>query len=212
MFGTLGEIVFTTISGPDSFESVQRWQYAEHPVIEDAPRIQWTGNGLQRLVIGMMFHQSFTDPVAQLNALMAAASDHQARALVFANGTHQGYFVIAGLRTVQKLMSDAGDPVCIKVSVELTEWVLAKELDPAAAPVPSFVPIGAVPAPAGGVTGPLAAAAAAGGGPVASSYAAPLLAAAGVSSLLTNPAPTAPASAALTAADIAPSLIVRSPV
>lgn len=211
MFGTLGEIVFSAVAGPDSMESMQRWEYAEHRVVEGTPSIQWIGNGLTTLTLGMLFHRTFTNPAVQLAALVAAASDHQARALVFSNGTHQGYFVITAIRTLQKHMSDMGDPICVRVNVELKQWALGTELNPSAAPIPSFLPIGVVPAAAGNVTSPLSYAAPASGGSAAN-YLAPLIAAAGVSSILSNPALPGASSAEVIADDIPTSTITRSPV
>jgi hypothetical protein len=49
----------------------------------------------------MLFHISFTDPAAQLAALLAAADDHQARALVLGNGVFRGFFDHPMLRVVE---------------------------------------------------------------------------------------------------------------
>jgi phage protein U len=193
-------------------ESVQQWYYAEQRVIESTPRLQWIGTGLQTVTIGMLFHQSFTDPAGQLAALIGAASDHQARALVFSNGTHEGYFVINAIRTVQKHMSDAGDPISIKVNVELKQWALGAELNPSAAPVPPFIPIAVVPAAVGIPTGPLTYSPPVAGGPTLTSYEPPLLAAPGLSSMLVNPAASGAPTAVVRADDIMPSTIVRAAV
>jgi phage protein U len=94
MFALLGEISFEVIGSPEVFESSRRFDYAEHRVVEDRPRLQWLAADLESITLAMLFHISFTDPAAQLAALLAAADDHQARALVLGNGVFRGFFVV----------------------------------------------------------------------------------------------------------------------
>jgi Phage P2 GpU len=86
MFALFGEISFEVIGSPEVFESSRRFDYAEHRVVEDRPRLQWLAADLESITLAMLFHISFTDPAAQLAALLSAAYDHQARALVLGNG------------------------------------------------------------------------------------------------------------------------------
>ena len=196
MFGVFGEIIFTLLSGPRTFESSRCWDYAEHRVVEDRSRLQWTGDGLERISLEMMFHASFTNPTAQLAALLAAASDHNARPLVLGNGDHRGYFVLTAVTTTLRQMSDDGDTIELMVRSELTEWALSLELDATATPRPTFIPLGLV-----------ATAVSTGETPI---YTASLLAAPGVSPILNTLAALAAAPNGLLPADIAPRAIVRS--
>jgi phage protein U len=214
MFALLGEIVFETIAAPEALQSSMRWRYAEHRVLEGTPRLQWVGDSLETITIEMMFHASFTNPAAQMDALAAAASDHSARPLVFGNGDYRGYFVVSSISAVTTQMSDAGDTIAIKARAKLTQWVLSGELDPNAPPQPSFTPVAAVAGAAGTPTGPLVYSAPAGVGAgvaaPAAVYAPPALVAPGVSSILNNPAAAGAFAADSLPGDVAPAAIVRA--
>jgi phage protein U len=82
----------------------------------------------------MLFHASYIDPAAQLAALIAAGSDHSARALVFGNGDHRGYFVVTEIQTASTQMDAAGAPIAITVNATLRQWAPGSEIDPNAPP------------------------------------------------------------------------------
>lgn len=214
MFAVFGEIVFELLGSPESFESTRRWDYAEHRVVEDVPRLQWLGDGLETITVEMMFHVSFTDPAAQTAALLAAASDHGARALVFGNGDHRGYFVVTSVRTTSRQMAADGSPIAITVRAELKQWALGAAIDSGVPPHPSFTPIGIVPAAAGAPTGPISYSAPSG---IASTpafpatlYNPPALAAPGVSPILNNPPAAGTEVYGVLPPDVAAATIVRS--
>src|SRR5579864_3066871 len=129
MFAVLGEIVFEVLGSPDSFESTRTWDYAEHQVVDDRPKLQWLAANLEAIELDFYFHSSFTDPSAQAAALIAAAGDHNARALVFGNGIHRGYFIVTSIRTTAKQMSASGDLIAITIRARLKEWAFASEID-----------------------------------------------------------------------------------
>lgn len=212
MFAILGEIVFELLGSPQGLQSTRGWDYAEHRVVEDRPRLQWIATGLETIELEFGFHASFTDPSAQLAALLAAAEDHNARPLIFANGVHRGYFVVRSVRTVTQQMNASGGLIAVTARATLTEWAL----DPGSigGTLPAFPLIGAVPAPPGvttrtiayrGGTGVAAIARANGSGFVASPIAAP-----GVSAMLNLPPAAGPSSPRLAPGDVPPSVIVRA--
>jgi phage protein U len=214
MFATFGEIVFELLGSPDSFKSVRRWHYAEHRVIEDAARLQWVGDGLETITIAMLFHASYMDPAAQSAALLAAAADHGARALVFGNGDHRGYFVVTSMRTIYRHTAADGSPIAIAVQAELKESPLADAVNSGALLRPPFTPIGLAPAVAGVPTGPIPYSAPSG---IASTPAAPAvvynppaLAGPGVSPILNNPPAAGAAPLNILPLDIPAATIVRS--
>jgi phage protein U len=138
MFAILGEIVFELLGSPDAFDSIRTWDYAEHHVVEDRPKLQWLVVNLETIELDFHFHTSFTDPAAQAAALIAAAGDHNARALVFGNGVHRGYFIVTSIRTTAQQMSASGDLIAITVRAGLKEWALASEINALASPVAWF--------------------------------------------------------------------------
>ncbi|MGA2408844.1 MAG: phage tail protein [Candidatus Binataceae bacterium] len=216
MFATFGEITFELLSSPQSFESTYRWTYAEQRVVEARPRLQWLSEDLRTIAIDLRFHALFTNPADQLETLIGAARDHNARALVFGNGDHQGYFVIAALRVTSTQMTAVGDVIAMIVRLDLKEWALDAEIDSTIASLPDFTPIAIVPAPPGAATGPVTYSGAAGVAatiaPISTSFTATLTAAPGVSPILADPATGNGSSAVIGPDDVPTSVIVRTQV
>jgi phage protein U len=214
VFAVLGEIPFEVIGSPESLESSRVYEYAEHKVVEDRPRLQWVADGLETITLEMLFHVSFTDPAAQLALLLAAAGDHNARPLVFGNGLHRGYFVVTSISTTSRQLSPAGDPIAIFVRVQLKEWSLGVEMDPNAPPLPSTLPVGVVTAEPGATPGAIPYSVPQGISVTAAAligvYAPPPLAAPGVSPLLNNPSAPGIIPANAIPSDIPTSRIVRA--
>jgi phage protein U len=144
MFAILGEIFFETLTSPKAFHSAAAYSYAEHKVVEARPRLQWMANELQKISLDLQFHVAFTNPATQMNLLRAAAEDHQARALIFGNGVHRGYFVIEALEETFQQLADDGSYIAISARVELREWVPGADFDPLAPPRWTTLPPGIV--------------------------------------------------------------------
>jgi len=152
MFALFGEIVFETVNGPESFHAANEYLYAEHGVVAAAPRLQWLANQLQKISLELGFHVAFVNPKTQMDKLRAAAEDHQARALIFGNGVHRGYFVIESLEETHHQLADDGSYVAISAKLELKEWIPGVDFDPLAPPRRTSPPPGVVKAPQGGAT------------------------------------------------------------
>jgi phage protein U len=215
MFAVLGEIVFELLSSPEAFDSTRTWDYAEHRVVEDRPKLQWLAAGLETIEFDFHFHISFTEPAVQAAALIAAADDHNARALVFGNGIHRGYFIVTSIRTTAQQMGPAGDLIGITMRTGLKEWAFASEIDASASPVASFPLIGVVAAPPGVVTGSIAYSGPGAIGPTfatsGQAFVPPPLSAPGVSPILNLPAVAGLTAPRVGAGDVPPSVIVRAP-
>ncbi len=198
MFAVLGDIHFQVLGSPEALESTRAYDYAEHRVIEARPLLQWLANDLERLSFDLLFHKSFTDPSAELAGLKAAAEAHQALALVFGTGDFRGYFVIESIATRSVKLSASGDPIAITVRLMLKEWVRDAELDPAAPPVASFIPLAVIAADTSA------------GAQAASSGLTIPSAEAGLSALFSSLAPLGAPGPSLTAADVPVAVITRS--
>ncbi|MGH7247594.1 MAG: phage tail protein, partial [Pseudomonadota bacterium] len=148
-----------------------------------------TGDDLERLSFELLLHASFTNPELQAAALRAAAQTHQAMPLVLGNGVFRGFFVIETITTRAAQLDAGGAAIALRLRVRLTQWALDSVLDPGAPILPSFAPLGLI-------TG------------LSSTNAS--LAPAGLSALLGNAAPTAPATAILQPGDISTAAITRS--
>jgi phage protein U len=165
MLALLGELIFEPLTSPDAFRLASAYRYAEHEVVEAPARLQWLANELQKLSLGLSFHVAFTNPKTQMDNLRAAAEDHQARALIFGNGIHRGYFVIESLEEIHHQLADDGSFIAISARVELREWVPGADFDPLAPPRRTTPPPGIVQAsPSSTTTGGSATNTSTGGG------------------------------------------------
>ncbi|MGC1675967.1 MAG: phage tail protein [Candidatus Binataceae bacterium] len=191
MFAELGTIQFEVVGSPEEIESERGYGYAEQQVIEAQPRLQWTGDGLERLSFELLLHASLANPGIQAAALRAAAETHQAMPLVLGNGTLRGYFVIETITTRAAQLDAGGAPIALRLRLGLKQSALDSILDPGASAVPNFVPLG------------LLDSSSTASAPAAS------LSPAGLSALLENPAPSAPATAIQQPGDISSAAITR---
>jgi phage protein U len=155
MYAVFGEILFEVLTSPTSFDSSRNFDYAEHSIVQDRPRLQWLSDALETIALELMFHVAFTNPKSQLDALNAAAQDHQARALVFGNGVHRGYFVVAAIDETHRHNADDGSLIWATARVELKEYAFGAQVDPYAPPRPATPPpalVAALPAALGSIT------------------------------------------------------------
>ncbi len=191
MFAALGDIQFEVVGSPEGYESDETYDFSQQRVIESKPRLQWVGDGLERLHFELMWHSSFTNPGVQLALLRATAAQHLALPLVFGNGGFRGFFVIESIKMKSQQLSAGGAPIAIRVALALKEWIADQALA-ASAPVPTATPLGIT----------TASTAAAGSGPNGSTP--------GVSALLSIPSATGTSGPNLEADDVPAAVIVRS--
>jgi phage protein U len=192
VFAELGLLKFEVIGSPEGIESERTYVYAEQPVIAAQPRLQWIGDGLERISFDLLLHASFTNPELQAIALRAAAATHQAMPLVLGSGIFRGFYVIEAIFTRAAQLDAGGAPIAIRMRIVLKEWPLASMLSSAAAGLPGFAPIALLAASS------------------AASAAPPSLAPAGLSALVAIPAPSAPATPRQQPGDIPIAAITRS--
>src|SRR5260370_2460987 len=148
MYAVLGEIIFEVLTSQQALESARKYDYAEHKVVEDRPRLQWIAADLETMTLELSFHAAFTNPQTQLTLLENAAEVPRARAFVSGNGINRGYFVVSELAEVHRHDADDGSLIYATARVTLKEWALGVEVDPAAKPKPKSPPTGIVQAPA----------------------------------------------------------------
>jgi phage protein U len=118
MYAAWGTIVFDLLTTPVSLRGSAAYDFAKQKPVLARPRLQWIGRDLEELDLGLLFHASFCDPQAQMDALRAAAAAHRAAALVFGNGIHRGYYVITKIG--ESPIKQAADGTLIGVSAEVT--------------------------------------------------------------------------------------------
>lgn len=123
MFALLGDVQFDLITYFDGFESQFGADYAEHPLIEGKPRLQFVGDKLDEIRIQLAFHLHYCDPEAELAKLKNALAAHQAMALVLGNGDYKGWFVLTDVQATSKHTDKAGTLIALEASITLREFV-----------------------------------------------------------------------------------------
>lgn len=69
MLAQLGEIVFELLKEPVTLSGSKKWQYAEHPVVWEKTKLQYTGFEPREFDMSIRFHASFCDPKEELERL-----------------------------------------------------------------------------------------------------------------------------------------------
>lgn len=121
MYGTFGEIVFTGLLSPRDFSTSLRAAYARHELIDGKPRLQRTGTDLEEISITFLFHASFCNPQAQLNALERMLRAGEIAPLTFGDGAYYGRFVLEEYSTNITQQQANGAIIAAEVSASLVE-------------------------------------------------------------------------------------------
>ncbi|MGE0156703.1 MAG: phage tail protein [Geobacter sp.] len=128
MFLIIGDIAMGQLESPTGFEAKLAISYAEHQVIEGKPLLQYTGDGLDEISLGFMFHADFCDPQRTWDGLKELATSHKAFPLLQGNGLLLGQFVIADIsRTTTHAAAD-GTMYAFEAKLTLREYVDPKPL------------------------------------------------------------------------------------
>lgn len=122
VFAAFGDVTFSPKLSPTSFEVQQGALFAEHALIQRAPRVQFTGRELDAITLGMDLHFSFCTPSEERGKLVKLMRAHEAHPLTFGDGTWWGWFVIERLTTTLEQCSPAGTPWLISLQAELREF------------------------------------------------------------------------------------------
>lgn len=103
MIAQLGDIVFEMLKEPLSMSGSKKWTYAEHPIIWEETKLQYTGHEPKEYSLKIRFHASFCDVEESLRELEGQAqrsgADGYLEPLPFILGSGEviGEFVIQEL-------------------------------------------------------------------------------------------------------------------
>lgn len=129
MMGQLGSIVFERLKEPLGLVGAKKWTYAEHPIIKETTKLQYTGDEPREYEFPIRFHKMFcNDPEAEVRRLEAAALTVQGDywvplPFILDNGDVLGKFVIIEVkRDYQKLFPD-GKVLEVIATVKLREFI-----------------------------------------------------------------------------------------
>ncbi len=122
MYAQLGDIKFELITYFNKFELTKSFNYAQHDVIEGKPKLQFVGDGLDAVAIGLNFHRKFCQPRDEWQRLNDTARTHEALDFIFGNGEYKGKFVVEELVLVYEQTDSQGEVDSLQAELKLKEW------------------------------------------------------------------------------------------
>ena len=118
MWGALGQFKFNISTAPKESSSEQKYNYAEHPVYNSTPGLEFTGISAQKRNFDITLNHRFVDVDEQLKTLKSMAEKGIAYTLII-GGNIQGKYVIDGIR--ETIISDTiGKTLNASIQLSLT--------------------------------------------------------------------------------------------
>lgn len=93
---------------PDEHSVTERADFAEHALIARKPRLQWTGDALTQLRLGVKLHSDFCDVAAAQAWLAKLLTDHTPQPLVMGTGEFLGWYVLTDMERQELVHATAG--------------------------------------------------------------------------------------------------------
>lgn len=121
MYAQLGNIRFEGVKGFTTFEESFGVNYAQHERIKGKPRLEFVGEILDTIQIGIYLHSSFTKPEDDINALKAYMLNKEILPLILGNGKLVGNFVIPNFRKTTEFTDPTGNIISATLSIDLLE-------------------------------------------------------------------------------------------
>lgn len=122
MYAQLGDIQFEGLLGFTSLDHTLASKFAETPIIEGKPRLQYTGEELDDISFTMRLHASFCDPEFQFQKLNNKRTSQEVLPLLNGDGLFYGNFVIEQIKKGIAHTSPTGFIVDLELSVTLKEF------------------------------------------------------------------------------------------
>lgn len=119
MFGQLGKIAFKLLPSFEEITESQKYNYAEHQVIEGKPKLQYVGDSLEEMNIKISFHSSFCTPETQLATLKTLAESHKAIPFILGSGRYLGRYFIEEISSTHRQSNAFGFLISIETNIKL---------------------------------------------------------------------------------------------
>ncbi len=117
-WATLGDIAFELLMpAVTKAELAEGFTFAEHELIGQKPRLQFTGPKLREFPLTVKLSRALGDPDVELDKLRTAAEQAQALPFVWGTGQKVGNFVITELTT--RLLVTQADGRAIEMELDL---------------------------------------------------------------------------------------------
>jgi phage protein U len=121
MYGQLGEIIFEGLYGPESFERRDSISVAFHDRIGLRPKIQFTGNDLGGIKIGIHLHRAFIDVEEALFKFREYRTQVRHLRYITGTGTVIGTFIITNAKQINTQETPRGEIVSCNLELTLLE-------------------------------------------------------------------------------------------
>lgn len=121
MFATLGDIEFDLINCFSEIGETNTYNFVQHERIDNKPRLQFLGSGLQEENIKLNFHSGFCSPEEELKKLKDVAKNATTLKFIKGNGEYVGIFVITEITSAIQQTTKDGDLIAIQVDLKLQE-------------------------------------------------------------------------------------------
>lgn len=121
MFAKLGDIEFDLINCFSELGETNTYKFVQHERIDNKPRLQFLGSGLQEENIKLNFHSSFCTPEEELQNLKDVAKNATPLKFIKGNGEYVGIFVITEISSSTQQTTKEGDLIAIQVDLKLQE-------------------------------------------------------------------------------------------
>jgi phage protein U len=126
MYGQLGDIIFEGLYGPEEFVRTDSVSLPLHNRIGLRPKIQFTGNDLGTVKIGIHLHRSFIDVEEALDRFRSYRTNVSHLRYITGTGSVIGTFVIAGSKQTNKQETPRGEIVSCVLEVNLLETTASR--------------------------------------------------------------------------------------
>lgn len=120
MYAQLGSVTFK-LKSVNGMEMSRAYNYAEHEIINGKPVLQFTGEGLEQLTLGIELHWAFCEPSVEIKRLHVQAESHEILPMTFASGEHAGNYVLCNIQQTVTQTDSEGRLVFAAVILTLKE-------------------------------------------------------------------------------------------
>lgn len=128
MYAQLGNIIFESVFGFDTFEIKGGVNYAQHDLINSKPILQPTGINLDELTTDIRLRANFINIAAAIISLQKSKDNYEVLPLVKGTGQYLGDFVISEMTVTESQALADGTIVDATVNLALLEYVTADKL------------------------------------------------------------------------------------
>lgn len=121
VWGLLGDLQFEARSAPDTLSFSESQAFAELPLIQSKPVVQWVGTDLREIRMSFFFSYSWCRPSEKLKELQEILAAHEPLAFSLGEGRYNGNYVLVSIDgTVGKTLP-SGELLELGVRVSLLE-------------------------------------------------------------------------------------------